>query len=58
MSLNQVITTPIDNSMSNLIIKIDTKLGDDIEVLDAIDIDTLRTKCGHKGAHISRSSLT
>ena len=44
--------------MSNLLIKIDTKFGDDIEVLDVIDIDTLRTNCGHRGAHISRSSLT
>ena len=44
--------------MSNLIIKLDTEFGDDIKVLDVIDIDTLRKKCGHKGAHISRSSLT
>ena len=55
-SSNYITTTA--NSMLNLIIKIDTKFGDDIEVLDVVDIDTLRTNCGHKGAHISRSSLT
>ena len=38
--------------MSNLLIKIDTKFGDDIEVLDVIDIDTLRTNCGHNCGHI------
>ena len=54
MSLNQLITSVIANSMSNTITKIDTRFDDDIEVFHVIDIDTLRTIYGHR----STSSLS